>query len=94
MSIKTIFLDRDGVINKEVGYLSRINDFEFINGIFEVCKYLINLDYKIIIITNQSGISRGLYTENDFKILNEWMLTQFKKNSVSILDVFLLSSFA
>ena len=69
MAIKTIFLDRDGVINKEVNYLHKITDFEFIEGIFEALTYFQELGYVIIIITNQSGISRGYYTENDYKIL-------------------------
>ena len=88
MSIKTIFLDRDGVINKEINYLHKIEDFEFINGVFEACQYFKNLNYKIIIITNQSGISRGYYTENDFQIITNWMIAQFKKNDINILDVF------
>ena len=88
MTIKTIFLDRDGVINKEKGYLHKIKDFEFISGVFETCRYLQGLNYKIIIITNQSGISRGLYTENDFQIINNWMISEFKKNDINILDVF------
>ena len=88
MPIKTIFLDRDGVINKEVNYLHKIKDFQFIDGIFEACQYLENLDYRIIIITNQSGISRGYYTELDFQILTDWMILQFKNNNISILDVF------
>ena len=88
MSIKTIFLDRDGVIYREINYLNKIEEFEFINGIFDACAYLINLDYNLIIITNQSGISRGFYTENDFKIITSWMLSEFKKNNINILDVF------
>jgi len=88
MTLKTIFLDRDGVINKEVNYLHKIDDFEFIDGVFESCQYLESLDYKIIIITNQSGISRGYYTENDFKIITNWMISEFKKNDINILDVF------
>jgi len=88
MTIKTIFLDRDGVINKEINYLHKIKDFEFINGIFEACQYFKNLNYKIIIITNQSGISRGYYTENDFQIITNWMIAQFNKNDINILDVF------
>ena len=52
MPIKTIFLDRDGVINKEVNYLHKIDDFEFIDGIFKTCLYFQNLGYKIIIFTN------------------------------------------
>ena len=88
MSIKTIFLDRDGVINKEKNYLYKIDDFEFIDGVFEACQHLINLDYKIIIITNQSGIARGYYSANDFQIITNWMIAEFKKNNVDILDVF------
>ena len=59
MSIKSIFLDRDGVINKELNYVYKIEDFEFIEGIFSACQFLQKLDYKIIIITNQSGIDRN-----------------------------------
>ncbi|MDC3375296.1 D-glycero-beta-D-manno-heptose 1,7-bisphosphate 7-phosphatase [bacterium] len=88
MTIKTIFLDRDGVINKDINYLHKIKDFQFIDGTFEACKYLCNLDYKIIIITNQSGIGRGFYTESDFKILTNWMVSQFMENNIEILDVF------
>ena len=88
MTIKTIFLDRDGVINKEKNYLYKIEDFEFINGVFEACRYFTNLEYKIIIITNQSGISRHFYTENDYVNLTKWMINQFNNNDINILDIF------
>jgi D-glycero-D-manno-heptose 1,7-bisphosphate phosphatase len=88
MTIKTIFLDRDGVINKEVNYLHKIEDFEFINGVFKACQYLSKLEYKIIVITNQSGISRKIFTEKDYQILTNWMIGEFEKNNVNILDVF------
>jgi len=88
MTIKTIFLDRDGVINKEINYLHKIEDFEFIDGVFEACQFLQSLEYKIIVITNQSGISRGLYTKNDYQIITKWMVSQFMKNNISILDTF------
>ena len=88
MSIKTIFLDRDGVINKETNYLHKIDDFEFIDGIFDVCLYFQSLGYKIIIITNQSGISRGYYTESDYQKVTQWMLNQFKYKNINILDIF------
>ena len=87
MTIKTIFLDRDRVINKEINYLHKIEDFEFINGVFKACQYLESLNYKIIIITNQSGISRGYYTESDFQKITKWMLSQFNNNNIDILDV-------
>ena len=67
MAIKTIFLDRDGVINREVSYLHKIKDFEFIKGVFEACTYFLDLNYSIIIISNQSGIGRGLYSEEDYQ---------------------------
>ena len=88
MTIKTIFLDRDGVINKEVEYLFRISDFEFIDGIFDACLYFQKLRYKIIIVTNQSGIARGYYYESDYRKLTEWMLGQFNENGINILDTF------
>ena len=88
MPIKTIFLYRDGVINKEINYLHKIDDFEFIDGIFDTCLYFQSLGYKIIIITNQSGISRGYYTENDYQKVTQWMLNQFKYMSINILDIF------
>ena len=53
MAIKTIFLDRDGVINEDVGYLHKIKDFKFIEGIFETCLFFLRLDYQIIIVSNQ-----------------------------------------
>ena len=84
---KEIFLDRDGVINKEKNYLYKISDFEFIEGVFEACKYLISLNYRIIVVTNQSGISRGFYRKHDFKIITSWMINKFNQNGVKILDV-------
>ena len=88
MSIKTIFLDRDGVINHEVGYLHKIEDFQFINGVFEACLYFQSLGYEIVVVTNQSGINRGYYNESDFQKVNSWMLDQFKHQGINILDVF------
>jgi len=88
LSIKVIFLDRDGVINEEVGYLHKIKDFKFINGVMDSCNYFLSLGYQIIVVTNQSGIGRGLYKEEDFQIVNEWMLGKFEQQGVSILDVF------
>jgi D-glycero-D-manno-heptose 1,7-bisphosphate phosphatase len=86
--MKVIFLDRDGVINKDIGYLYKISEFEFIDGIFEACKYFNKIGYKIIIITNQSGIHRGYFSLNEFEALTSWVLDQFKKMDINILDIF------
>ena len=88
MAIKTIFLDRDGVVNKEVRYLYRLSDFEFVIGILDACLYFQKLGYEIVIVTNQSGIARGYYNENDYMKLTEWMLGQFNDNGINILDTF------
>lgn len=81
---KALFLDRDGVVNKEKNYLYQIENFEFIDGIFETCKYFQDKGYLIVIITNQAGISRGKYTEEDYQILTKWMVEEFAKNDIKI----------
>jgi D-glycero-D-manno-heptose 1,7-bisphosphate phosphatase len=86
--MKVVFLDRDGVINKDVGYLYKSQDFKFIDGVFEACQYFQKLGYNLIIITNQSGISRGYYQEEDFQTLTKWMLMQFNNQNIDILDIF------
>ena len=79
-----LFLDRDGVINEEIGYLNRQEDVRFVPGIFSLCRTAQSLGYKLLIVTNQSGIARGLYTEDDFHRLMEWMRTAFQQEGVSI----------
>lgn len=72
-----LFLDRDGVVNREVGYIFKPEQVEFMPGIFELCRSAQAMSYKLIIITNQAGIARGLYSENDLHILMCWMIEQF-----------------
>jgi len=86
--VKAIFLDRDGVINKEVGYLHKIKDFQFIDSVFDACLHFQSLGFKLIIVTNQSGIGRGYYDESEFQLVNNWMLQQFNNQGIKILDVF------
>lgn len=85
---KAIFLDRDGVVNIEKDYVYRIDDFVFIDGVFDACLALNQAGYIIIIMTNQAGIGRGYYTETDFFNLTNWMLSEFKKKSINIEDVY------
>jgi D-glycero-D-manno-heptose 1,7-bisphosphate phosphatase len=88
MAEKVVFLDRDGVINVEKDYLYKIEEFEFIEGVFESLTYLQKLGYKLIIITNQSGIGRGYYNKKQYETLTLWMKEQFKKNNIDIAEVF------
>lgn len=85
---KAIFLDRDGTINVEKHYLYKIEDFEFLPGVVDALKILQEAGYLLIIITNQSGIGRGYYTEEDFQKLNDWMISTLKQQGVMIADVY------
>lgn len=82
--MRALFLDRDGVINKEVNYCHTIEDFEFLPDVFRVVKSFNDAGYKVIVITNQAGIAKGKFTLDDFHVLNGWMLDQFQRNSALI----------
>ncbi len=85
---KAVFLDRDGVINRDFGYTSHPDNFEFLDGVFEACRNFIAQGYILVVVTNQSGIARGYYTEVDFKHLTEWMLGEFDTHLVDITKVY------
>jgi D,D-heptose 1,7-bisphosphate phosphatase len=87
MAVKALFLDRDGVINEDTGYVYQAEHFRFVDGIFELCQAAIGKGYMIIIVTNQSGIERGYFTEMDFCILTQWMLSRFEVAGVKITEV-------
>ncbi len=88
MSDKAVFLDRDGVINKDHGYIYKVEDFEFIAGVFDACRHFKQLGYKLIIVTNQSGIGRGYYSESEFVALTDWVRSQFIANDCEIDSVY------
>ena len=85
---RIIFLDRDGVINTDTGYVYKIEDFKIIDGVFEACLEFKKLGFDIIVVTNQSGINRGYFTLNDFHKLNKYMKKEFLKNKIEILNIF------
>ena len=86
--MKTIFLDRDGVINKDFGYVNKWKDFELINGSLEALQILTKYKFRIIVVTNQAGIAKGFYTENDFKKLTNDFEIFCLKNNIKILHTF------
>jgi D-glycero-D-manno-heptose 1,7-bisphosphate phosphatase len=86
--MKVAFLDRDGVINKDTDYLYKIDDFEFTHNCVTGLKQLTHNGYKLIVVTNQSGIGRGYYTEQDYQTLTEWYLEELLKQDVSIQAVY------
>lgn len=85
---KAIFLDRDGTINIDYGYVYKIEDFKFIDGAVEGLKILYDLGYKLIVISNQSGIARGYCKTQDVDKLFEYMKNELKNNGVELTDVY------
>ena len=73
MANPAIFLDRDGVINVDTGYVYLVDDFKFIDGVIDALLKLKQKGYLLVVVTNQSGIARGMFTEEQFMSLTEWM---------------------
>ena len=88
MKNKALFLDRDGTINVEKNYVFRIEDFKFRDGIFELIREFFTKGYLIFVITNQAGIARGYYSADDFHLLNDWMVEQFRLRGITITAVY------
>ncbi len=76
---KAIFFDRDGVINHDLGYIHKIEDFNFIEKSKEAIKLCCDKGYKIFVVTNQSGVARGLYKEEDIHILHNYIQEELNK---------------
>ena len=85
---KVAFLDRDGVINEDKGYVHLWKDFEFCKGSIVGLKNLIDLKFKLVIITNQSGIDRGIFSEKQFFTLTNLMINELLKNNINIAGVY------
>jgi D-glycero-D-manno-heptose 1,7-bisphosphate phosphatase len=82
------FLDRDGVINVDHGYTYRIDDFEFVDGTLAAAARLHAMGFALVVVTNQSGVGRGLYTVADFDVLTDWMRTQFAAAGAPLAGVY------
>ena len=79
-----LFLDRDGVINADHGYVHRKESIEWIKGIFDLVRWANQKSWWVVVVTNQSGIGRGLYDEADFHYLTDWMHAQFQQRQAKI----------
>ncbi|MDX1386884.1 MAG: HAD family hydrolase, partial [bacterium] len=86
-NLKGVFIDRDGTINEDRGYIFRIEDFRFIPGSLSALKKLTEAGVHIHIITNQSGIAMGHYTEEDYFNLTHFMLNEFERHQIKVSDV-------
>ena len=86
-----LFLDRDGVINKEDGYIDSISRIQFTEHIFDLCRFFKQKFYKIVIITNQSGIGRGIISLDQYDSINSSILNKFEDENCAI-DLILTST--
>lgn len=82
------FLDRDGVINVDHGYVVRREDFVLVPGVLEAARTLAGLGFQLVVVTNQSGIGRGLYTAADFDALTDWMRGVFAEAGAPLAGVY------
>jgi len=88
---KIAFLDRDGVINKNAAehqYITNLRYFKFNNDIFDLLKYVADRDFEIIVITNQRGIAKKIFSEIELSKIHNHMVAEFNRNDIKILDVF------
>lgn len=88
MTKPAAFLDRDGVINIDKGYVFKISDFEWVEGSIEAIKYIKSKGFYVFVVTNQSGISRRYYTERDVILLHEFINHELRKEDTMIDDFF------
>lgn len=85
--MKVAFLDRDGVINIDHGYVYQQSDFRWVPKALEAMQILSQKGWRIVIVTNQSGIARGYYTEKDLQKLHSWLITELMQSGVNVLDI-------
>ena len=85
---RAAFLDRDGVINIDHGYVYRREDFQFVPGTLAACAQLHRLGFVLVVVTNQSGIGRSLYDEDGYRRLTEWMRGEFAAAGAPLAGVY------
>jgi D-glycero-D-manno-heptose 1,7-bisphosphate phosphatase len=81
---RALFLDRDGVVNEEVGYLHRAEEVRWVAGIVPLCLTAQSLGYKLVVVTNQAGIGYGLYSEEQFQSLMTWMRAELAQQGITL----------
>ena len=86
--MKAVFLDRDGVINVERGYTHRLEDFVILPDLIEILQLLQQKGYLLIVISNQSGIAKGLYKQSEVEILHKFMVDEFTKNGIKLSEIY------
>lgn len=85
---RALFLDRDGVINVDHGYVHSVENFDFVDGIFDLTAAAHAMGYRLVVVTNQAGIGRGYFSEAVFRELTDWMCAQFEVHGAPIEKVY------
>ena len=85
---KAVFLDRDGVINVERGYTHKLEDFVILPHLIEVLQLLQKKGYLLVVVSNQSGVAKGLYTQADVETVHQFMLNEFTKNEIVLSEIY------
>src|SRR5262245_18434586 len=84
-----LFLDRDGVISVDHGYVHRVDQFQFLPGIFDLVRHAVReLYWPVVVVTNQAGIGRGLFGEKAFDKLTSWMCERFASEGAPLANVY------
>lgn len=81
---KALFLDRDGVINEDCEYPYKPEQIRFLDGIFLLCQRAVEKGYLLIVVTNQAGVAKGYFTEDDVKFIHNWISDQFLLHGIKI----------
>ena len=90
---KAIFLDRDGVINKDYGYVHKVEQINFVDGLFDFCRKAAEDGFLLIVVTNQSGIIRGMFTQKEFQQVSRYMTEEFEKRGAPLTKIFVCPDF-
>jgi D-glycero-D-manno-heptose 1,7-bisphosphate phosphatase len=83
-----LFLDRDGVINVDRGYVHRPEDFQLVDGAVDLCRAAAAAGHRVVVITNQAGIGRGLYSEDRFAEFTRWMMAELRARGAPLTAVY------
>lgn len=86
--MKAVFLDRDGVVNVERGYTHRLEDFVILPDLMEVLLALQKKGYLLIVVSNQSGIAKGLYKQSEVEVLHKFMVDEFTKKGIILSEIY------
>ncbi|MCK5656020.1 MAG: HAD family hydrolase [Candidatus Aureabacteria bacterium] len=87
-SAKAVFFDRDGTLNPDPGYINEVNKFEFYKGAKEALKNIYDIGYKIFVITNQSGVGRGLIKEDVLEEIHQKLVRELEAEGVEVAGVY------